>query len=1049
MQALIQAALSHSRTVLSLLVFLLVAGASSYINIPKESDPDIDIPVVYVSINHDGISPEDSERLLLRPMERELQGIEGIKEMTSTASEGHGSVVLEFLVGVDIEVALADVRSKVDLAKTKLPDGGDEPEVHQVTLATEQPAITVLLSGSVPQRALLKVARDLKDDIEGMKQVLEVNVGGDRDDFLEIIVDPILMESYGLDQADIYNLVSRNNRLVTAGTLDTGSGSFAVKVPAVFESVTDVIELPIKVDGDRIVTFGDVATAKRAFKDATSYARVNGHPTISLEVSKRPGENLIQTIEGVKEIISAESEYWPDSITIDYAGDKSKDIRNMLNELQNSILSAIILVVIVIIAAMGVRSALLVGIAIPGSFLAGIMVLSMTGLTVNMVVLFSLIMAVGMLVDGAIVVTEFADRQMSEGKDKQEAYSMAASRMAWPIIASTATTLAAFAPLMWWPGMVGQFMKYLPLTLIATLSASLVMALIFVPTLGKVFGKTRHISEKQRQQMIMADEGHWQNLTGFTGFYLRILNKAVHAPKRVFLFGIIISIAIIFGYKHAGKGMEFFPEVEPTGFNVVLRSHGDYSIDEKLTIMKEVEGRLLDIEDFDTLYTSVGGDDLGDIRVNLKDWQFRRKANDIIADMKERLDPIAGLEIEFRQDDAGPPSGKDLQIELSSRFPERLDAMAQLIRAEFDANPRLVNAEDSRAAPGIEWQLKVDRKQAARFGADVTLLGNTVQFVTNGLNIGSYRPDDVDDELDIRVRFPEESRSIDRLGQLRVKTQSGLVPVSNFVELEAHPKLDVINKVEGLQVLTVSADMAPGENLSLELPKMQERLKELEMDPTVNVRFRGQNEDQQEASEFLSKAFMVALFVMGIILVTQFNSFYQALLILSAVLFSTVGVLLGLLIAGQPFGLIMCGIGVITLAGIVVNNNIVLIDTYNILRSEGVPSIEAVMRTGAQRLRPVMLTTITTVLGLMPMVLEMNIDLFERHIEFGAPSSQWWSQLATTVAGGLTFATVLTLILTPCLLVLGQWRRREKDYDLAALEMNKPGAADSNALESP
>ncbi|WP_432468403.1 efflux RND transporter permease subunit [Agarivorans sp. Z349TD_8] len=1020
MHSFIEAILSRTRTVICLLVFLFISGTVTYINIPKESDPDVEIPFIYVSIPHDGISPEDAERLLLRPMEQALQGLEGIKEMKAVASEGFASVALEFVVGVEIDQALADVRAKVDEAKPNLPDGGEEPEVHQVTLATEQPAVTVLLSGDLPQRALLSIARDLQDRMEAMKQVLEVNIGGDREDFLEVIVDPLLMESYGLDQADIGSLVSRNNRLVTAGTLDTGSGRFSVKVPSVFETVKDLIDLPIKVDGDRIVTFGDVASARRTFKDASSYARVNGKPTISLEVSKRPGENLIETIEQVKTLIAEERKLWPDSVVVDYAGDQSKDIRTMLSDLQNNILSAVLLVVVVIIAVMGLRSALLVGIAIPGSFLAGILVLSLGGLTINMVVLFSLIMAVGMLVDGAIVVTEFADRQMSEGVPRHQAYSLASQRMAWPIIASTATTLAAFAPLLAWPGIRGQFMGYLPLTLIATLSASLVMALIFVPSLGNIFGRPRSLSHQQQQALINADLGKWQQLAGMTGWYLRILNKAVSAPWRVLLLSIVIAGVVLFTYVRAGKGFEDFPKVEPVGFNIIVRSYGDFSTDEKLEIMKRVERRIIDIEDYDTLYNKVGGDQLGNIRVNLKDWDQRRPAEEVIADMQARLAPLAGLEIEFPQDKAGPPVGKDIQLELSSRFPERLAPMAKKIRALIDNNPHLVNAEDSSTKPGIEWQLKVDRAKAARFGADVTLLGNTVQFVTNGLNIGEYRPDDVDDELEIRVRFPEENRSISRLSELRVKTAYGLVPMTNFVSLEAKPKQDVINKVDGRQVLTVSADMAEGQNLSLELPKLRKQLEQLQLDPLVDIRVRGQNEDQQESMEFLVKAFVVALFVMALILITQFNSFYQAFLILSAVLFSTVGVLLGLLIAGQAFGIIMSGIGVITLAGIVVNNNIVLIDTYNVLRAQGLPVQESIMRTGAQRLRPVMLTTITTILGLMPMVLQLNIDLFERSIQFGAPSSQWWSQLATAVAGGLTFATLLTLILTPCLLMLGQ-----------------------------
>ena len=483
MKTIIEGSLSRKRAVLMLLAFLLVAGLSAYISIPKESEPDVPIPVIYVSVGHEGISPEDAERQLLRPLEQQLRSIEGIKEMKSTASTGHASVVLEFYVDTDIKSALIDVREQVSQAKGKLPQDTDEPIVKQVTLATENPALTILLSGSAPERAMVALARLMQDKLEGFAEVLEVNIGGDREDMVEILVDPLLMESYQLNMTDIYNLISRNNRLVAAGVLDNGKGRFPIKVPSVFSSVKDVMEMPIKVTGDKVITFADVAQIRRTFKDPSNYVRVNGLPTISLEVIKRPGENIIETVDKVKALIEDNRQYWPNNIQVSYAGDSSKDVKQMLNDLQNNVISAVLLVVIIIIATLGIRSAGLVGIAIPGSFLTGILVLWLSGITVNMVVLFGLIMAVGMLVDGAIVVTEFADREMSAGVKRHLAYLTAAKRMAWPIIASTATTLAAFAPLLFWPGVTGEFMKYLPLTLIATLTASLLMALIFIPVL--------------------------------------------------------------------------------------------------------------------------------------------------------------------------------------------------------------------------------------------------------------------------------------------------------------------------------------------------------------------------------------------------------------------------------------------------------------------------------------------------------------------------------------------------------------------------------------
>lgn len=1027
MLSIIDAALTRTRSVLMIFVLLLISGALTYANIAKESNPDITIPNIYVSMVHDGISPEDAERMLVRPMENELKSIAGVKEMKSSASEGHASISLEFIAGLDPKEALAEVRDKVTLAKAKLPAETEEPEVHEVTMANQNPAVTVILSGPVTERGLVTIARDLRDDIEGMQEVLEVDIGGDREDMVEIIVDPLLMESYGLDQGDIYNLVERNNRLVPAGTMDTGKGRFAVKVPSVFENIQDLLELPIKVDGDKVITFQDVSTVRRSYKDPSSFARLDGERSISLEVKKRSGENIIYTVEKVKALVSKNQEKWPNQVKVDYVGDQSLEVKETLSDLQNNVFSAVLLVVIVVIAALGTRSAMLVGLAIPGAFLTGILVIAIAGLTVNIVVLFGLIMAVGMLVDGAIVVTEFADRQMSEGVDRKTAYTLAARRMAWPIIASTATTLAAFAPLMFWPGMMGEFMKYLPFTLIAVLTASLAMALVFVPAIGVVFGKSRVVSAEEKQQMIQAEEGDLTQLHGFTGKYVRVLSGAINHPVKVLMLTFFIAFLIIMGYGKSGLGQVFFPDVEPTSVTMVVRSHGDLSIKEKDQIMRDIEARTLNIDDIETLYTRTGGNDIiGTFQVNLNDWQIRRPADDVIENIHQNTADLAGVEIEARKNSPGPQGGKDLILEMSSRFPEILNDNVKTIRNALVANGNFTDIEDSGSKPGIEWQLKIDRSLAATYGADAALVGTSVQMVTNGLKLGEYRPDDVDDELDIRVRFPEDKRHINRLDTIRVKTGTGLVPVSSFVERKASPKVDTIRRVDGKRVVSIKANLVPGAQLATELPKLKAEFPNLNIHPSVDIAIKGQNEDQQESESFLVNAFGIALFVMAIILVTQFNSFYQAFLILSAVVFSTVGVFLALMIVQKPFGIVMGGIGVISLAGIVVNNNIVLIDTYNVLRREGHSIRDAILRTGAQRLRPVMLTTITTILGLLPMVLQVNLDFFNRTMVVGAPSTQWWNQLATAVAGGLAFATVLTLILTPCLLALRDLRKERK-----------------------
>ena len=1029
MYSIIDAALSRARTMLSLLALILVAGVVTYITIPKESSPDITIPIIYVSVGHQGISPTDAERLLVRPIEQELRSIEGVKEMTATAAEGHASVVLEFNVGVDLTKAMADVRDAVDLAKPKLPEDSDEPTVNEVTLASEQPVLSVVLFGTVPERTIVQIARELGDKLESYRQILEVDIAGDRDDIVEIIVDPLLMESYSLDQADIYNLIALNNRVVAAGFVDTGYGRFSVKVPSVFNSLKDVLELPIKVDGKQVVTFGDVATVRRAFRDPESFARLDGKSAVVLDIKKRAGENIIETVELVKAVMAGAQRQaeWPNNLLVKYTWDESKDVKIMLNDLQNNILSAIILVVIVIIAILGVRTALLVGISIPGSFLTGLLVLSVFGLTVNIVVLFSLIMAVGMLVDGAIVVTEFADRRMQEGEERKAAYRDAAKRMAWPITASTATTLAAFAPLLFWPDVTGEFMKFLPLTLIATLTASLIMALLFVPVLGGLIGKPQYVSPQNQARMVALHNGDFTQAAGLTKAYYHTLSLAIKHPFKILCSAILLAVAVGFTYSKAGLGAEFFPEVDPPFFNVKVRSHGDLSIQEKDDIMRDIELMMLNHDEFDTVYTRTGGDDqIGLISITPVDWQYRRSVKAIIDELKVKTDQYAGVEIEYKFPDAGPPVENDLVIELSARTPDQLNQAAKIVRGWADGNQALTNISDTASKDGIDWKVDIRRDDAARFAADATLVGNTVQFVTNGLKIGDYLPDDSSEEVDILVRYPNDKRDIGRFDQLRVKTPAGLVPITNFAEIVPDHKQDTIKRLDGKRVVNIMADMEEGYNLALELPKIEQALNELGLPNSVEFRIRGQNEEQENSSAFLQSAFLVALAVMALILITQFNSFYQAFLILSAVLFSTVGVFVGLLIFQRPFGIVMSGIGVIALAGIVVNNNIVLIDTYNQLIKRGLDKRDAILRTGVQRLRPVMLTTVTTILGLMPMVLEMNIDLINQKIEFGAPSTQWWSQLATAIAGGLAFATVLTLVLTPCLLMLGRDKKPEE-----------------------
>ena len=1015
-----------------ILALILITGAVSYVNIPKESDPDIDIPILYVSMNHEGISPEDAERLLVRPMEKELRSIEGVKEMRSTAAEGFASVLLEFEAGFNADQAAVDVREAVDVAKNELPGDTEDPVVNEVNVGLF-PVMVVVLAGNVPERTLMALARDLKDELEGLPGVLEADIGGNRDELLEIIVDPLKLESYQISHTELINAVSLNNRLVAAGALDTGDGRFSVKVPGLFKTAADVFDLPIKVRGESVVTLGDITSVRRTFKDANSKARVDGKPAITLEIKKRIGENVIETLEQVRAIVTSRQNDWPAGVEVSFMQDKSKQIKIMLADLQNNVISAILLVMVVVIAALGLRSAGLVGLAIPSSFLIGILVLSMMGLTINIVVLFSLILAVGMLVDGAIVVTEFADRKMGEGLHRREAYGLAAKRMAWPITASTATTLAAttlavFMPLLFWPGIVGEFMKFLPITLIATLAGSLVVALIFVPTLGALIGKPGSGNKTVQSHLNAAESGSLEDVPGMTGLYVRVVSVCVRHPIKIVAFAVALLISVQVYYSQNGNGVEFFPEVEPEMAIAWVHARGNMSIDENDALIKEVEERILKVDGFASVYSRVGkaggGSDtaedvIGTIQFEFKDWQERRPAKEILAEVRAKTADLAGIHVEVRIPESGPPTGKPVQLHLRSRVPEAITPELEKILEGVKKFDDLIDIEDSRPIPGIVWQLDVDRAQAGRFGADVTTVGQMIKLVTNGIKVGEYRPDDADEEIEIRVRYPSDERNINQLDQIRVMTNQGLVPISNFVSRQAVPKTGTIKRTDGMRVMHIKSEVADGVLADDKISEIKTWLATQEIDPRVEVAFKGQDEEQKKAQSFLSKAFGVALFAMAIILVTQFNSFYQAFLILTAVIMSTAGVVIGLMITGQTFGIVMTGVGIITLAGIVVNNNIVLIDTYDRLRDGGMPPLEAVVRTGAQRLRPVMLTAVTTVLGLMPMVMGLNIDLFTREVSQGAPSTQWWIQLSTAVVSGLTFATVLTLIVTPCMLAMG------------------------------
>ncbi len=1037
---MIAAAFSRARVVVMVLAFALLAGTIAYRTIPKEAAPDIPIPIVYVVTTLEGIAPRDAERLLVQPLETELSTIEGLKKLAATAGEGFASVTLEFEPGFDSDSALDAVREAVDRTTPDLPADATEPAVNEVNVALF-PILTAILSGPVPERTLTALANDLERRLEAVEGVLEVDVGGAREELLEVEIDPTVFETYDISFAELIGQVSRNNRLIAAGAIETGAGRLVLKVPGLIETVEDLMELPVKVRGSTVVTFADVATIRPTYVTPDSFARIDGQPALALEVKKRAGANVIETVGRVRAAVTEAQEGWPDAVRIDMMQDQAEQVRTVLDDLEANVIAAVILVMVVVVWALGLRSALLVGLAIPGAFLSGVAALWLMGYTMNIVVLFSLILVVGMLVDGAIVTTELADRRMGQGDTPREAFLHAAQRMAWPIIASTLTTLSVFLPLLFWEGPVGEFMKYLPITVILTLTASLAMALIFIPVLGGMIGRRQPQSGRMRAVLAATERGDPRRAPGATGAYARLLDASLLRPFTTVLLAVALLLAAFTGYARHGAGVTFFADVEPEFMQVTVRARDDFSIWEQNALVREVERRMIGREGIESVYARVGGgsrgddqDVIGTLQLELEEWDVRPTAAEIAAGIRAEMAALPGIDVQVQSQEQGPVAGKPVQLEIRADDPAvQAEAVAQARRAMARIGG-FTDVTDTRSRPGVEWRLALDRSEAARAGADVALLGQAVQLLTQGITVADYRPDYAEGTVDIRLRFPQEARTLEELRSLRVPTERGLVPISNFVSIEPAPRTGIIRRLDRSRVVTVEADVAPGLLVADRIAALREALRQADLPPSASWSFAGEAQEQQEAATFLAGAFLAAVALMFTVLVTQFNSFFQAIVVMTAIVFSVAGVLLGLLVTGRPFSIVMSGIGVIALAGIVVNNTIVLIDTYNALRAEGQGPREAALRTGAQRLRPVVLTSVTTILGLMPMVIGLSIDFFGREIVYGAPSTQWWTELSAAIAGGLAVATVLTLLVTPALLVLGEIRNnRSRPYFIPPL----------------
>ncbi len=1038
MTRIVDWAVTNTRVVIALILVVLVAGVYAFINIPKEAQPDIPIPYLIVQVTYPGISPEDSERLLVKPLETALRSVEGLKTITARAYSGVGVVILEFDVNFKKEKALNDVRAKIDEARSLMPAEADPPTVQEINTAL-QPVISAALYGNVPERTLLKLARDLKDEMKVIPSVLDVDIDGERKEMLEIVIDPAKLESFGISQQEMFNAVSNNNRLIAAGLIDTGHGSCAVKVPGVIENASDLLTLPIRSTANSTITLGDVAQVHRTFYDPTTYARVNGQPTISLDVTKRIGSNIIANNAAVKAVVEKAQKTWPAGVQVTYLFDESTDIHDMLNSLSDSIILAIILVMIIVVAALGLRAGLLVGVAIPTSFLMAFMVLNGIGMSLNEMIMFGMLLAVGILVDGAIIVVEYADRKMTEGYPPKEAFAQAATRMFWPVVSATATMIGAFLPMLLWPGIPGKFMSFFPITLIIVLSASMVVALIFLPVLGGFFGKPPPHDEAHEKAIEASETGDWHDIPGITGWYAHIAEWLTQHPWRTIGGAAVTVVTVILLFAFFNKGTIFFADQDGGYARIYVSARGNLSANEKRDIVMNVSRIAQTVPGIRAVYATSGGqgnsmnnqggepvDNIGHVSLEMKDYRLRRPGKEIEEEIRKKTANIPGVNIEIREPGNGPSSGKDIMIDVSSDNYLSLAQITTAIREHMNKMPGLRDVEDTRPLPGIEWDLDINREMASRFGANAQSIGTAVQLVTNGIMVGKYRPDDSTDEVDIRVRYPSESRGIAALDNLRVAANDGsMVPISNFVTRKPAQQVNSIERVDAHRVYHVRANVKLGVNANAETAKLKTWVEAQNFSHDVRVSFKGGAEEQDESGNFLLIAAGLALFLIAMVLLMLFNSFYHAILILIAVILAMIGALLGMVVMREPFSIIMSGTGMLALAGIVVNHNIVLIDTFHRLRDAGMDPIEAVIRSSAQRLRPVFLTTITAIGGLLPMMFAIEIDFATREVTIGGPNGLMWVQLSTAIVFGLAFSKLITLGLVPSMLALPyHWRAR-------------------------
>ncbi len=1094
-------------SVLVIIVLVAIFGIQSYLSVPKEASPDITVPNILVITTYPGVSPEDMESLVTRKLEDELSGISDIKEMTSTSAEGYSNINLEFNSDINIDEALQKVREKVDLAKPELPADAEDPIIQEINFS-EFPIMQVNVSGEYGLVQLKEIAEDLQDQIEAIPSVLEVNLAGGLEREVKVDVNLSKLKYYGLTFSDLVAAIQGENVTVPGGDIDVGHKKFLLRVPGEYKTVQPIEEIVVDAPNDKPIYIRDLAEVSFGFKERDTYAQLDGNPVISLSVVKRSGENILETSSAVKGILDEALPTLPPTTKFEITSDQSKDINSMVSSLENNIISGLLLVVGVLLFFLGVRNATFVGVAIPLSMFISFIIMSVLGMTMNMIVLFSLILALGMLVDNAIVVVENIYRYLEEGYDNFEAAKKGTGEVAVPIITGTTTTLAAFFPLLFWPGIVGEFMGYLPQTLIITLASSLFVALVINPVLCALFMRLDQVDETGKPKMtkrgriflavfagvimlvallssfltwtmlivigallwllnryVLTPVGRWWQTKGIHKLldkYEVTLKWALDHNWSTIGISVVVLVASFIVFGIFNPGMEYFPEdIPPARAYIQVEAPVGTNVEFTKSVIDRLEQKVPTIPnngDLETVLSTSGSaissgmeggsgssSHRGTIVLNFVDYQEREGSTfDAIEYVRSNFAKgIAGAEITVEKQQDGPPSGPPINLELAGKDMATLTAMSNDIMRILENDSvyaKLDGLETDLAEARPEVRVYVDREKAAIYGLSTQIVGNTIRSAINGVEASQYR--DGKDEYDITVRLDERFRQdLSTLQDLTIVEEGRQIPLSSVATWEVSKGLGSIKHLDQERVVTVMADVRSNYNANAVLQEVQDVVRpylQNEVPKGYTANWTGQQEDQQEAIDFLSGAFVIALFLIAFILISEFNSISKPFIVMTSVFMSTAGVFLGLTLFQMPFVIIMTGIGVISLAGVVVNNAIVLIDYIDILRRRDKLSLyDALVQGGKVRFRPVILTAITTTLGLVPLAIGFNLDFITlvnspgifftnigEYLYWGGEQAAWWGPMAVAVINGLIFATFLTLILVPVLYYMFENGRR-------------------------